>query len=275
MTSLFRALTLLASLISAFCGPASAADPSTLVTQGASIRLIADAPDAIGRIRGALLFELEPGWKTYWREPGEAGLAPSLMFRADGKVADANVFFPTPRHLDEGGMPFNGYDASIAIAFEIPHAKTGVLELDLFAGLCHTLCIPVSGRLTHDLTEPLSFVDRALIEGAFLSLPRDASLTTSGAVTASELVVHRVPDAAASAALFVSGPAGWRLGVARNGSTGWRVPVLDRPRTTEERSVSFDAVVSDESGGRRLTIETEALDPVMRGPSSNVKRDDP
>ena len=43
----------------------------------ASVRLRADKTDS-GETRLLLDVKLEEGWKTYWRSPGEGGVAPSV-----------------------------------------------------------------------------------------------------------------------------------------------------------------------------------------------------
>ncbi len=46
-------------------------------TEGARIRLVTTGkPAADGKLKGMLDIELKPGWKTYWRDPGDAGVPP-------------------------------------------------------------------------------------------------------------------------------------------------------------------------------------------------------
>src|SRR5688500_18454149 len=54
-------------------GQAHASSSEWFEMEGARIRLVtASKPDADGRLRGILDIELKPGWKTYWRDPGDA-----------------------------------------------------------------------------------------------------------------------------------------------------------------------------------------------------------
>ena len=59
--------------------PAGASSSDVFRTDGGSLRLVTTGlagPDGI--VRGALEIALEPGWKTYWREPGSSGVPPQI-----------------------------------------------------------------------------------------------------------------------------------------------------------------------------------------------------
>src|SRR5262245_54788615 len=91
---MFRALVLFASIaaVSALAGPALAASSDWYQAEGAAVRLLASgAPDEQGVLKGALQIELKPGWKTYWQDPGDAGVPPSLDVSASRNVAAADI----------------------------------------------------------------------------------------------------------------------------------------------------------------------------------------
>ena len=87
MVSLFRCcprvavpVALLVLLACCLLPRSAAADPlASDWAQGkqASVRLLAD-PDPAGGLRLGLQFRLQPGWKTYWRAPGDAGLPATI-----------------------------------------------------------------------------------------------------------------------------------------------------------------------------------------------------
>ena len=72
-------------------------------------RLIAGGGDLAG-------FEiaLSPGAITYWRDPGDAGLPPTLDFSGSDNVASVEPEFPAPKRIKEadGGEAF-GYDGGV------------------------------------------------------------------------------------------------------------------------------------------------------------------
>src|SRR5208282_5267135 len=62
-------------------------------------RLIAGAtiktPDA-PLLRAGIEIKLDPGWKTYWRDPGDSGAPPTFDFSGSGNVKSAAVLWPAP-----------------------------------------------------------------------------------------------------------------------------------------------------------------------------------
>lgn len=229
-------------------------DEASFRTDGATIRLVAERPTGDGRIRGAVLFDLEPGWKTYWIDPGEAGLAPNLRFEIDGTHVPATLGFPAPIRFEEGGSSANGYDAPLAIAFGIEGSAAGKLSLALSAGLCLDLCVPVSAELSTDLGEPLAAGDRMAVERAFEALPDERGAQAHGVVEGAEIVVQAPGSSGRAGDLFVEGGDGWSFGASRNEGSVWRVPILARPDATAD-APPFRAVIAD--GGRGETIRIE------------------
>ena len=51
---------------------------------------------------GTLDIDLKPGWKTYWRDPGDAGVPPLLDVSASTNIAAAEFDFPAPKRHDDG-----------------------------------------------------------------------------------------------------------------------------------------------------------------------------
>ena len=81
-------------------------------------RLIAGGGDLAG-------FEiaLAPGAITYWRDPGDAGLPPTLDFSVSDNVASVEPEFPAPKRIKEadGGEAF-GYDGNVVFPFRSSRA---------------------------------------------------------------------------------------------------------------------------------------------------------
>src|SRR5687767_7822730 len=67
--------------------------------QRSAARLIAARPLLHhGRLefRAAIQIRLEPGWKTYWRYPGDSGVPPTFDFSASDNVKSVRVAYPAP-----------------------------------------------------------------------------------------------------------------------------------------------------------------------------------
>ena len=45
----------------------------------------------------ALQITLAPGWKTYWRQPGDTGIPPKFDFRVSEGLGALEVLYPTPK----------------------------------------------------------------------------------------------------------------------------------------------------------------------------------
>ena len=62
----------------------------------AEARLVAGWEEAAGRRLAGLVVDLAPGWKTYWRKPGEAGIPPTLDWSGAENLAGGEVLWPAP-----------------------------------------------------------------------------------------------------------------------------------------------------------------------------------
>ncbi|MGS6249610.1 protein-disulfide reductase DsbD domain-containing protein, partial [Enterobacter mori] len=63
-------------------------------------------PDNNGDTRLLLDVALEKGWKTYWRSPGEGGVAPAIVWH---QRVEATWRWPTPERFDVAGITTQGY----------------------------------------------------------------------------------------------------------------------------------------------------------------------
>ena len=83
-------------------GIVHAADTGWLVSpQNDHARIRVQAEREQNRILALLTVELQPGWKTYWRSPGEGGVAPKITWPAG--VTD-DWHWPVPSRFDISGM---------------------------------------------------------------------------------------------------------------------------------------------------------------------------
>jgi suppressor for copper-sensitivity B len=113
-------------------------------------RLIATTTaDATGGPNAALEIELEPGWKTYWRSPGDAGMPPIFDFAGSTNLQGVSVAFPPPEREDDGFTVSNIYSGRVVLPLTVAAADVGkavdlAMKLDL--GVCAEVCIPVTLR---------------------------------------------------------------------------------------------------------------------------------
>ncbi len=125
-------------------------------TPPAVARLIAaaDSLGSDGRAVAGLAIDLAPGWKTYWRSPGEGGVAPEFDWSASVNLAAAEVRFPVPERQVVGGVTSVVYPNSVILPIDVAAKDpTQPLRLSLVFryGVCHDICVPREDRLSLEL----------------------------------------------------------------------------------------------------------------------------
>jgi len=104
-----------------------------------------------GGILGVEL-ELPPGWKTYWRYPGEAGgVAPSFDWSKSQNLESAEVLYPAPHRLTDAAGETIGYKGSVTFPVRLK-AKDPTKPIDVHLaidyGVCKEICIPAQAELS-------------------------------------------------------------------------------------------------------------------------------
>jgi DsbC/DsbD-like thiol-disulfide interchange protein len=168
-------------LLLALAAPSAASAASTdwIDEEGARIRLVAaePAPDA-SEIRAALVVELKPGWKTYWRDPGGSGVPPQISFDPSSGVAGFTLSYPAPDRVADGQSVWAGYKHPVAFPLTLKLAKAGAgnIKASAFLGICEEICIPVQVEFALNVPVAIgSTSDQALVQAAFDALPKDAN----------------------------------------------------------------------------------------------------
>jgi DsbC/DsbD-like thiol-disulfide interchange protein len=111
----------------------------------ARIRLVAAGIDASGKLDAGLEIALDPGWHTYWRSPGDSGIAPAIDFSGSRNLGPVAVAFPLPERHDDGDAVTNIYTGSIVLLLSarLTDAAAGAdLSLKLDIGVCADVCVP-------------------------------------------------------------------------------------------------------------------------------------
>ncbi len=148
-------------------------------TDGARVRLVtAGKPDTAGRLTGVLEIGLQRGWKTYWRDPGDAGVPPIVDISASTNVAGVELAFPVPQLHDEGDFKWAGYDYPVSLPVTFTLAAPGsptLIKADVFLGVCETICIPVKATFSVDpASDADNAEDAAVVAAAVAALPGPA-----------------------------------------------------------------------------------------------------
>jgi len=171
--------------------PAFAQDASTWEGQSHSAaRLIAGAMSKdrdTPFLRAGIEIKLDPGWQTYWRDPGDSGAPPSFDFSGSKNVKAVNVLWPAPERFPDGaGGNSIGYRDHVLLPLHVvpaEAAKQTALRVKLAYDICSNICIPAEADLVLQLGG--NGAEDAAIAQAELRVPRPVALRQ-----------HARPDAA-------------------------------------------------------------------------------
>jgi len=240
--------------------PAWSLDSAWAETEGGRMRLVVDpAPRDDGTIAGFLDIALDPGWKTYWRDPGSAGIPPMLDFSQSRGIAFEKMKYPPPVRVDDGYAIWAGYTAPVQFPLTFHRTASGDAQIHAlaFIGICEKICVPFQAELVVDLPAALTAgdPDKPAVEDAFSRLPEtpgpDFSLETAilemngkQLTISANLPVFRPTDVAPE--LFVAGPQGFafappKLTRDQDGLVEWSV----RVEPPSGMAVDSDAVPLD------------------------------
>jgi len=188
---------------------------------GGRARVLAVMDPDTGKVTGVLDIQLDKGWKTYWRSPGDSGIPPMLDFSGSTGFTPGEVKLPTPIYVKVGSSSFVGYKTDKMYVFEgqfSSFASTGKIHLNILLGVCEEICIPAQAQFEITINE-LSTTDAmtsSKIEFAKLDLPaaptedfKVVNVTRDG--SKSLLISTMVPSQFDPVHLFVEGPPQWRL----------------------------------------------------------------
>ena len=212
-------------LIMIFAAPARAADASPWIEDTHSaFRLIAGANKAdAASLRAGVEIKLQPGWKTYWRYPGDSGVPPRFDFSGSENLGHVTVLYPAP-HLfsDESGNAL-GYKDAVTFPLQVTPKQPGkpvTLHLKLDYAICEKLCVPAEGKAELTLSVGSSAQD-AILDAAEARVPQKMSAAQAG------LSVHRVNNAAKPLVMVdLKAPAGAPVDIFVEGPTPeWALPI--------------------------------------------------
>ncbi|QQP90043.1 thioredoxin family protein [Skermanella sp. TT6] len=266
-------LVLLAALLSA-CLPALGASGPWQQTETVEGRLVAavDGAGSLDSIPLGLHLKMKPGWKTYWRSPGDAGLPPQLAWDGSANLAGTEMRWPAPHRFTLFGIETFGYDGEVVFPIAARPAAPGQ-ALDLRASVdllvCSDICVPQRLDLTLALPEgPASSAgaDANLIARFASRVPGDGaasglSIESVQAAGKSLRVVATARDPFVDPDLFVEAGDGTAFGAPRiDFADGDRriavtLPVTGEPSALEGMPVTLTLVDGLRAMERAATVE--------------------
>ncbi len=135
----------------------AAAQGGPAASEVVAARLLPGWRTARGTHMAALALTLAPGWKTYWRAPGEAGIPPDFDWSGSGNLGELRLHWPRPEVIEQGRDRTIGYRDRLVLPIEVrPADGSGTVELRALVqlGVCEDVCMPVTLRLDSRLVAP-------------------------------------------------------------------------------------------------------------------------
>ena len=131
-------------------------------------------------VMAAVHLKMEPGWHTYWKNPGAAGMATKIAWQFPAGVTNGEIQWPIPEKLPPEEVTTYGYENEVVLLVPLKLAadlKPGALELKAKVSWleCKDVCIPASGNVQATLnvgTETKPSADAALINSWKAKTPR-------------------------------------------------------------------------------------------------------
>jgi DsbC/DsbD-like thiol-disulfide interchange protein len=208
-------------------------------------------------LHAGIEIKLDPGWRTYWRDPGDSGAPPTFDFSGSQNVKSVDVRWPAPERFPDGagGNSIGYLDHVILPLRVVPQnaAKQTQLQVKLGYDICSNICIPVEA----DLKLPLGDdgAEEATIENAEIRVPRHVAVGQEPVKNAAAqdvsgesdhlaiLAVRRQPgDAHDRVVVDVAAPAGATVNLFAEGpSPDWSLPLPEQTGAQGNvRQFSFD-----------------------------------
>ena len=121
-----------------------------------AVRLIAarDGLGEDGKVLAGLQFRLKPGWKVYWRSPGDAGYPPQPDFGEMVNAAAGELRWPVPERFSVLGLETLGYEDEVILPFDVSAAdltRDAEIRATVRYLTCKEICIPYDASVSMTL----------------------------------------------------------------------------------------------------------------------------
>ena len=277
LTSMMHAITAL--FFGCAASLALAQNPPSAVVQTAQVRaeLVAHAPQGVQAGQPlwlGLQLQHQPGWHTYWRNPGDSGLATQLNWQLPKGMHAGETLWPLPKMIPVGDMVNHGFENTALLGVAVDIDKTlapGPAQIRLQANwlVCKQECIPQSGQFVLNLPAATSIANHG---PSFEQLLQAQPQTLKPAIQTAELMPqglqlqirglpaeaqgHTLKAFAESAEVLASGlgtqdGGHWKEGV-------WQMTApLHRMRSTEPGSLGLVLVDDSQSPAKAWRVQLD------------------
>jgi thiol:disulfide interchange protein len=186
-----------------------------------------------------LHMKIHPGWHTYWRNPGDSGIATTIEWTLPEGYKASDIQWPLPERHAVGPLMNYGYSGEVVlpVAITVPATASpgGTARIEAFATwlVCEAICIPEEDRLA-------------------IELPVAPTATPAPATA----------DMFRQAREAQPKPSPWPAQYALDGQRVdivFQAPGLDRNRVLDAYFFPYGETVLEHAAPQRLTIDAESL----------------
>jgi len=265
----------------AFAGACLAASPGESPWVGenySKVRLVSGTGAREGQYLVGVQIKLKPGWKTYWRMPGDSGVPPSFDWSASKNLKEAQVLYPAPHRFADASGTAIGYEDEVVFPVMVTPERAGEpveFKLNVDYGICKTLCIPNEASLNIELPRQSAtgqgydvlltrFVDLVPKPAETGKLPALGGIEAKLDSTKPELVIDaNFADGATGTDLFVEAPGGAfvpvpkPLGPVQNGKQRFVVSFASPAEAAAIRGKKLTLTFVSNEGAREASVTVE------------------
>ena len=138
-------------LLSIFTTLSVASSSDWSISETSKLRLISPySQNDEKNILIGLEYKMQPGWKTYWKSPGDGGFAQSISWENSVNVKNVNILWPTPIEFEILGLTSLGYQNNVIFPLEVEiedELQNTSLNLHVSFLICKDICIPGDARI--------------------------------------------------------------------------------------------------------------------------------
>ena len=122
-------------------------------------------------------FTLNPGWHTYWENPGDAGEGASINWNLPNDVNASKILWPGPERIPVDPLMTFGYEEEVVLLTKIYTSETTTIPVTLNAQVswytCKEICIPQEAEVSFpiNLGNKTSSASKDLLEQVLDQVP--------------------------------------------------------------------------------------------------------
>ena len=122
-------------------------------------------------------FTLNPGWHTYWENPGDAGEGASIKWNLPNDVSASEILWPGPQRIPVEPLMTFGYEDEVVLLTKIYTSEATIVPLNLNALVswytCKEICIPQEAEVSIPikLGDKTPSVSKAILDQTLEEVP--------------------------------------------------------------------------------------------------------